>query len=64
MSTPPQRVSPWFVCVRTSKYLLGAVGVHSVVVPSLGNVFVPPLCQALCLSEATVAHGPKFASPV
>ena len=52
------------VRVRTSRYLLGAVGVHSVVVPSSGNVFVAPLFQLLWLSVATSVHGPKFASPV
>eukprot|EP00964_Phaeocystis_antarctica_P045499 scaffold26193_cov60-Phaeocystis_antarctica.AAC.1 len=64
MSTPPLEVYPWFVSVRTSRYLLGAVGVHSVVVLSSGNVFVPPFCQSLWLSVATFVHGPKFASPV
>ena len=60
--------SPWFVSVRTSRYVLGAVGVHSVVVPSevpsSGNVGVPPLCQVLWLSVATLVHGPKLVSPV
>ena len=47
VSTPPLEVYPWFVSVRTLRYLLGAVGVHSVVVPSSGNVGVTPLCQVL-----------------
>ena len=64
VTLPPHPVSPWFVCVRTSRYLLGAVGVHSVVVPSSGNVFVLPLSQVLWRSVATHVHGPKFASPV
>ena len=64
MILPPRRVGPWFVSVRTLRYLLGAVGVHSVVVPSSGNVFVWPFCQVLWLSVATFVHGPKFASPV
>ena len=59
---PP--LNPWFVSVRTLRYLLGAVGVHSVVVWSSGNVLVPPFCQLLWLSVATFVHGPKFASPV
>ena len=57
---PPPRVSPWFVRVRTSRYLLGAVGTHSVVVPSSGNVGVPPLCQVLWLSVATLVREPKL----
>ena len=40
VSLPPLAVLPWFVRVRTSRYLLGALGVHSVVVPSSVNVFV------------------------
>ena len=64
VSLPPASVFPWFVRVRTSRYLLGRVGVHSVVVPSSGNVGVPPLCQVLWLSVATGVHGPKFSSPV
>ena len=60
----PPCFSPWFVSVRTSRYVLGEVGVHSVVVPLSGNVGVPPLCQVLWLSVATLVHGPKLVSPV
>jgi len=35
---PPFNVSPKLVSVRTSRYLLGTVGVHVVVVPSSRNV--------------------------
>ena len=36
MSLPPASVFPWFVRVRTRRYLLGRVGVHSVVGLGLG----------------------------
>ena len=41
-SAPPTPLYPWLVSVRTSRYLLGPVGVHWVVVPSSGNVFASP----------------------
>ena len=62
---PPCPVYPWLVSVRTSRYLLGLVGIHLVVVlPSSGNLFGPPSCHLLWLPVATFVHGPKFASPV
>ena len=64
VSLPPESVDPWFVSVRTRRYLLGALGVHSVVVPSSLKVFVCPFCQVLWLPVATGVHGPKFASLV
>ena len=48
----------WLLSVRTSRYLLGAVGVPSVVTPLSNWV------EALWLSVATSVHGPKSTSPV
>ena len=53
--TPPLSLSPCLVSVRTRRYLLGALGVHSVVVPSLGNVFV--LATALWVSVIVKPKG-------
>ena len=56
---PPLCVSPWLLYVRTLRYLLGPVGVHSVVMPLCARL-LPLVYQLSWVSVATEVHGPKF----